>query len=215
MADHELSVDELAKLIGDRIPTGTVPAAWWITTDPDQLAAYDRWIADYDARREDIKRLADTLGVDVTDARTWHGFGSTSLLGFTPPPYMGHWNTELPEHRPIPDGWRIDKKKNLLVPSRRTKADRDSQANRDFNAVARIPHLTKYLTGMAGEIEIDHPGGGRIYFTGYTRGEQCVLALSGGDPDRQSGERRKAEIDTSIWHRQRVATLVALREARS
>lgn len=197
----EYTLDRARELIGNNVPAGSVPAAWWITTDPEQLAAYDRWSADYEARRLEILALAESIGADVTDARMWSGFGTTTLSGFAPPAFMGHWDTEHPQYRPVPDGWRIDKKQNLLRPARRTKADRESQINKDFNAVARIPDLCTYMTGMPGEIELRHPGGSRVYFVQYRRGDSCVMAFSGGDPDRQSTEHRKAVIDETVWHR--------------
>lgn len=199
--------DDLRSLIGDKVPNGDIPAAWWISTDPEQLAAYDKWVADYDARREQIKKLTDSLGLEITDAYSWSGGGVSELVGFLAPTFMGHWNTELPEYRPIPEGWRIDKKKNYLVPLRKTKADRESQANKDFAAVRRLPNVSSYLKGMPKELWLP----GHIYSTGFRRGEHCVIGYIFGDPDRAEKTDRFV-VDTSIWKRQKLSALIALRE---
>ena len=210
---NELTTDELRTLIGNRIPTGAIPAAWWVTTDPKQLAAYDRWLADYDAHRDKMQVFAETIGLTAEDAY-FSAWGKTAVLvGFRVPTYMGHWNTDHPEYRPVPDGWRIDKKTDRLVPLRRTKADRDSQANKDFAAHRSIPMVHAYVTGLPTEIHLDDRDfGGTIYRVNYRRGDHCVWAYCGGDPDRQPEKQMNDTVDSSVWHRQKLSVLLALRE---
>ncbi|GAS98777.1 uncharacterized protein RMCC_5742, partial [Mycolicibacterium canariasense] len=211
----EYSLDQARDLIGgDRIPTGAIPAAWWITTDPDQLAAYDRWSADFDAHREQIEALAATIGRTADDAY-FTVFGDRSVLtGFSVPREMTYWH-EHPDHLPVPEGWRIDRKTDRLVPSRRTKADRESQANKDFAAVASIPNVRTYVSGLPNEVYIENRDmGGTVYGTQYRRGVACVMAFKGGDPDRTPERKRwdDTKVNTNVWHRQRISVLVALRE---
>lgn len=213
----EYTVAEARDLIGiDHIPRpGGIPAVWWITTDPEQLCAYDRWQADFEARREKIKAFAATVGLKDTDAMMWTGFGGTSeFTGFNCPQsmlyYPGH-----PDHKPTPEGWRIDRKKGYLVPKRRTKVDRESQVNKDFNALRNVPNVKRYVSGLPTEIYLDNRDlGGTIYSVNYRRGDTCVWAYCGGDPDR-SPDRRKQVYDTTIWHRQKLSVLVALTEEKA
>lgn len=209
----EYTVEELRELVGKTFPGGGVPAVWWVTTDPEQLAAYDRWVADYETSRARTEALATSLGLTAADSYCWSDGRRTTMAGFKPPAFMGHWNTEHPEYRPIPPGWRIDKKENRLVPSRRTKADRESQANKDYDAIRSVPNVGAYMSGLPGEIMLDDRGwGGTIYYVRYRRGDNCVWAYSGGDPDRQPDKRVNDAVDTAIWHRQKLSVLLALRE---
>lgn len=208
------SIEELKALIGDRMPKiRAVPAAWWITTDPGQLSGYDQWVSDYDAHRDKIDALARSIGMTADDAY-YVSYGTSShLTGFRVPTFMGYWNTENPEYRPIPDGWRIDKKADRLVPSRRTKADRESDANKQWAAIKSIPALPSYLKGMPSEIFLDDRDfGGTCYRVQYRRGDGCVMAFSGGDPDRQPETRMNDQVDSAIWERQKLSALLAITE---
>jgi hypothetical protein len=207
------SQKDLEYLVGlDRVPVkGPVPAVWWITVNPDQLDAFDRFKADYAIHLDKVDALAKTLGLNTAAGRTSSWAGKTWLTGFDAPQGMYFWPSH-PDHIPVPDGWRLDRKKDRLVPSRKTKADRESQVNKDFAAVEKIPDVQAYVTGLPTTgiyIEDRGFGGGTIYTIHYWRGRNCVAAYTGGDPDRCTDE---LNIDTAIWHRQKLSALVALRE---
>lgn len=173
------------------------------------LDAYMRWELDHDAHAEKVGALAGSLGLELAAARTWVSFtGTTTLTGFTPPLEMTLWEHH-PDHRPVPPGWRIDKKENLLRPSRKTKAERENQINKVFNSLRRIPDIHTYMRGLPTEISI-RP---HIYGMQYYKGSHCVMAYTGGDPDRCVETR--PVIDTEIWHRQKLSDLIALRESAS
>lgn len=211
-------LDAARALVGDRVPSkSALPAVWWLTADPNQIDAYDRWLADYDAHREKTDAFAKSLGLKGADsALIWSNGWASTLAGFSVPTFMGHWNTEHPDYQPIPPGWRIDKKQNALVPSRRTKADRESQANKDFGTLMNVPHLGTYMSGLPAEISLDdREFGGTIYWVRYRRGENCVWAYSGGDPDRQPEKRANNAINTSVWHRMKLSILAALMEEKA
>ncbi|MCV7083287.1 hypothetical protein H7H37_21145 [Mycolicibacterium insubricum] len=193
---------------------GAVPAVWWITTDADQCGAYDRWKADYQTYTEKVERLAESIGLTVDAAIMWESFdGTSTLCGFRPPNGMGVGWSGHPNYRPVPDGWRIDSRKDLLVPSRKTKADRESQANKDFAAAGSIPDAHAYLTGLPTSIHLDDRFlGGTIYPVHYRRGAECVWAYCGGDPDRQPDRSMNDTVDESIWQRMKLSVLVALME---
>lgn len=211
-------LDVARALVGDRVPSkSALPAAWWLTADPNQIDAYDRWLADYDAHRDKVDAFAKSLGLDGSDSALIWSFGTASeLTGFTKPYNMGHWDTSRPDYRPIPEGWRFDKKRDALVPSRRTKADRESQANKDFDALLKVPNVASYMTGLPSDISLDDRDfGGTIYGVRYRRGENCVWAYSGGDPDRQPEKRANNAIDTTVWHRMKLSVLAALMEEKA
>ncbi|MES5383893.1 hypothetical protein ABVN64_30310 [Mycolicibacterium conceptionense] len=207
-------IDVARTLLGDTVPTkGGLPAAWWITTNPDLIAAFDRYRGDFESGREGVERLAQSIGLTADDAliTTWGNI--SELTGFNAPTRMRYWSGH-PDHQPVPEGWRLDKKTDRLVPSRKTKADRESEVNKAFAAVKKIPNVRAYMKGLPTEIYLDDRDfGGTIYGVNYRRGAECVWAYSGGDPDRQSeSDRRHAVIDTSIWHRMKLSVLMALRE---
>lgn len=205
------SVKDLEYLVGlDQVPLrGPLPAVWWVTVEPELLDAYDRWKADYAVHYERVRVLAESIGVKVESGRTWSFNGRTELSGFTPPHEMLLWAGH-PEHVPVPAGWRLDRKEGRLVPSRRTKADRESQVNRDWAAVKRIPDVQAYMRGLPNEIMLsDREFGGTMYKVVYWRGVRAVMAYTGADPDRSED---KLEIDRGLWHRQKLSALATLRE---
>lgn len=211
------NLDVARALVGDRVPSkSALPAVWWLTADPNQIDAYDRWQADYDAHREKVDAFAKSLGLDGADsAFMWSHGTATVLTGFNAPTAMRYWSGH-PEHQPVPEGWRLDKKTDCLVPSRKTKADRESQANKDFDALKRVPNVGAYMSGLPAEISLDDRDfGGTIYWIRYRRGENCVWAYSGGDPDRQPEKRANTQIDTSVWHRMKLSILAALMEEKA
>ncbi|WP_336792985.1 hypothetical protein [Gordonia malaquae] len=196
---------DLQSVVGP-IPAGDVPAAWWITTAPVEIAAYDLYrlkYADYFDNR--LKPLMDELGVDT--ARTWRSPRGTSLKGFSVPRGMGTWPSH-PDYRPVPDGWRIDKQNNLLVPIRRTKADRDSAANRIMKDLHAVPSAERVMSGLARELHLP----GHLYWPHYLRGTASIIAYVGGDPDRADVP---YEVDESIWTRRTVAEWRELQEKAS
>lgn len=199
----EYSQSELHELIG-RVPSGGIPAAWWITTDAGQLAAYEQYQQDFDERRVKVEALANALGLTADKAMMSSWGNRSELTGFAAPHGMLIWDSH-PDHIPTPEGWRIDRKKDYLVPKRKSKADRESQANKDFAAIRTIPIVGAYLTGLPSEIWLP----GAIYTIQYRRGDACIMAFSGADPDRSED---KLTIDTNIWHRQKLSALIAMRE---
>ena len=201
----EYSLDEAKELIGSNLPRGGIPAAWWITTDQTQLDAYDRYRTDYDAHIDKIDELAQTIDLTVEDALIWKGAGRTELIGFDASPAR--------QLLPVPAGWRLDRKQDRFVPSRKTKADREGPVVRHFVAVKDVPNIAAYITGLPKEIYLDdRPFGGTVYWFQFRRGDKCVMAFIGGDPDRAPEARRNGEIDTDIWHRQKLSVLLAMRE---
>ncbi|ACU41892.1 hypothetical protein SEA_HALEEMA_54 [Mycobacterium phage Haleema] len=214
-----VDLDTARQLIGDGVPsTGALPAAWWISTDPEIIEAYDRWKSDYAAHRDRVDAFVrDTFGgTGAEDAMMWsHGTRSV-ISGFTPPHEMTIWPGH-DDYRPPPTGWRVDSKSHLLVPSRKTKADRESDANKVFDAIKQVPNLGSYIFGLSPELFLDDRGwGGTVYYTRYRRGDNCVWAYSGGDPDRQlTDDRRAFKVAAIVWTRMPLSTLAKLMEEKA
>ncbi|AXH49014.1 hypothetical protein SEA_CRATER_55 [Gordonia phage Crater] len=194
------TVDEVRTLIGDKLPGGGVPASWWITTDAEVLRLFDEWSTAEFEYQNRVANLGEELGCE-----RWmcSGHGG-SLMGFVPPTGMGTWESH-PEFKPVPTGWRIDSKTRYLVPGRRTKADRESAANKRFADLKHAPQLS--TPGMPQELWLP----GAVYGVSIRRGEACVMAFCGGDPDRAES-RREFEVDESIWERLPLSTFHLLRE---
>lgn len=208
----EFDIETVRDLIGQPVPGGAVPAIWWLTTDPEQLVAYARWKADYQKHFAKVEKLAQTLGLRATDAFVFSYANRSALSGFRVKSAWAYWPGRE-GYQPMPTGWRIDKKNDRLVPSRKTKADRESQANKDFAAIRVVPNVRAYITGLPAEIYLDDRDfGGTAYPVHYRRGEKCVWAYCGGDPDRQPEKKMNDAVDESIWHRQKLSVLIALRE---
>ncbi|MCF3939942.1 hypothetical protein [Gordonia tangerina] len=192
---------ELTKLIGDKLPGGGVPAAWWISTDDEVIRLFDEWS---DAEFKHQKKVAD-LGDELGCERWFTSGMGGALRGFDPPRGMGKWKNH-PDYKPVPEGWRIDSKSGYLVPSRKTKADRESDANKRFDELRASPQLS--TPGMPSEMWLP----GHIYGTNIRRGEACLMAFSGGDPDRLEG-RREFVVDANLWTRLPLSAFHLMREA--
>ncbi|AKJ72224.1 hypothetical protein TPA4_59 [Tsukamurella phage TPA4] len=198
-----LTLDEARHLIGDRMPriTGAMPAAWWLTTDPEILDGIDEYDAAYKKWHDGVFALADELG--VKKAMT----GRFGLYGFIPTAEMRADRTL------IPAGWRIDAKRDYLVLSRKRKADRESDAAKRFNEVCAAPQEYRFFTPMDLEVELPtdrRDGSFHRYSPAYRRVEHAVMAVIGADPDRVPGADSK--VETTVWHRQKLSVLVALAE---
>lgn len=195
----DLDYNRIQSLIGDTLPGGGAPAAWWLSTDADIIQLFDDWADADTVHHNKIADLAKELG-----CTQWMGGRRRhALLGFIPPSGMTKWESH-PDYRPIPEGWRIDSKSRWLVPSRRTKKDRESEANTRFSELRRAPQLS--TPGMPQDLWLP----GYIYGVDIRRGDSCVMAFCGGDPDRTS--RNEFTVDETKWERLPLSIFHRLRE---
>lgn len=191
---------QVRDLVGDKLPTGGIPAAWWIATDAGVVEKFDQWSALEFEHQNAVASLGESLG-----CKRWMASGrGGDVMGFVPPSGMGTWESH-PDYQPVPAHWRIDSKSGYLVPSRKTKADRESDAAKQFAAIQRAPDLE--TPGMPRDLWIP----GHIYGVSIRRGESCVMAFCGGDPDRAEG-RNEFVVDESIWERLPLSIFHLLRE---
>ncbi|KXO92952.1 Uncharacterised protein (plasmid) [Tsukamurella tyrosinosolvens] len=198
----KLELDEARVLIGDRLPKfkNTLPAAWWIATDPRVVDGYDRYRSSYDAWNKKVFDVADDIGVK-TARISWFG-----VHGYEPTDEMRAGRTV------VPVGWRIDSKSGHLVPSRRTKADREAATVQRFKELGHAPQESDFLPTM--DIEVRIPTGNgfsfRRYEPHYCRVANAVIAVMNADPDRVPDS--DSRVDTATWHRQKLSVLHALVE---
>ncbi|GAB18322.1 hypothetical protein GOEFS_051_00170 [Gordonia effusa NBRC 100432] len=191
---------EIANAIGT-IPGGGAPAAWWYSDDADNIAGYKRHEI---ARNEWFARFqtfAETHQGKSDEAPTWSSWdGSITLKGLV-----------TKDGHAIPEGWRFDHKTSLMVPSRKTKADRESNVSKEFAALRRVPAPRDYMTGMPASLWGDHTIS-PVEISMLTGGT-VVIAFCGSDPDRVNpGRRRYFPVDESKWHRLPLSTFHRLRD---
>lgn len=114
----------MAAVIGP-LPAGDVPAAWYMSQNPEVLAQYD----DYVYAREGWNRImADLLAYSKLPADIqFITLGQGFLKGLVPP---------AGAVKP-PRWWRIEDK--LLVPRKRTRAEKASEVNRLWSMLQAVP----------------------------------------------------------------------------
>lgn len=192
----DISPETLAPLV-DPIPSGN-PAAWWVTDDPQHLAQVEAFVeaeTAWDAAAEELAAEAgsDSTGIRVTSAR-----GYEHLVGFQP----------VPGSEPRV-GWRVDSDTGLLVPSKRTKADRESGSEERFQALSQVPVLGGYLTG----IDRGFIAGNKFWPTQFYVRDTVIAAFVAADPEectRGDG----FQVDAT-WTRIPMSTFHLLRERKS
>ncbi|QRI45249.1 hypothetical protein SEA_ENNEA_13 [Gordonia phage Ennea] len=210
--NYYYSADQLEELIGlDKFPDFRgIPAAWWITTSTLQLAAWERYQADRDEWFERARALTQKLGLGDEGVLV-SSFGKrTDVVGIKPSEEMRRSEWRGPSL--VPEGWRIDSKSGYLRPKRKTKADRESQANKDLAAIQRVPDSAAYIKGLPEYLQLDDGPGlsGHLYPFNVRKGEKCLMAFCAGDPDRAEKSRDHKIADW--WERQPLSTMHALRE---
>jgi len=189
------SLKQLAEILGP-LPPGDTPAAWWYSCDPQVLRDYARFEIDHKTWRTRMAHLYAISGFkspsDPLSAIRISSQGADYVLGLLPPPGV---------HQ-APTGWRFEH--GVLVPRKRTLAERGSPVNRAFARVRTIPRAADYLTGLpttlwtpdaAYPVDVRKPG-------------QAVLAFVGIDPDRSWPE----FAPSPQWGRLKLSTYWLLRE---
>jgi hypothetical protein len=197
--DHppDFSVKGMAALIG-KLPPGDLPAAWFMSLHHDVLAAYRRFDTDAEAWRG---RMAELIGIGGLPHRLrFSTLGGDYLVGLIPPQDM----TEPPRW------WRIDKE-GLLIPRKRTRAERDGQVNKLWKQLRDIPRAVDYLPGIPNTLWAP-PAGGSMADRGFAvhirKPAEAVLAFVGFDPDKAS----QPFVVDGQWTKMKLSTFHLLRE---
>ena len=165
MLDLGGSIKDIAEVIGV-LPAGDVPAAWFCSLNPEVLSAYAQYqsaSAIWRARMDELTMLSEfptTLKLST--------LGGDSLLGLIP------WEGMTTP----PRWWRLDKE-GLLVPRRRTRAEKASQVNTLWEQLRTIPRAVDFLPGLPNTLFI----GNQAYAVHIRKPAQAVLVFLAADPD--------------------------------
>lgn len=183
------SLHSLSIALGE-MPEGDLPVCWFISFDPDVLQAWDRFCDDYRAWMQTWNRLLEISGLPpATQIVT---SGTDTLQALSPPPGVK-----------TPTGWRKTATGHL-VPRRRTRGEKASEANRLWAALEVVPQAAQYLTGMPPAIWVN----GNAYPIHVRKPAKAVCAFVGVDPDAADPP---FEPD-GRWTRMKLSTFVMLLE---
>lgn len=182
------NLPELYALIGS-MPRGDTPAAWWACNAPEALEAWDRYTEDSRAWYATWNRLLKNAKLpENTRIRT---YGSDTLTGLLPPPGAGR----------IPRGWRKTPH-GYLVPRRRTREEKASEANTLFDRVRVIPRAVDYYDDVPTALWTTNPD--KAYPVHMRKPATMVLVFVGHDPEQadppfELGE-RWTRMTMSLFH---------------
>jgi hypothetical protein len=171
------------------MPAGQIPVAWWSSTHPEVIKAYEDFDRDIRRWRQKLGELLALSGLPA-DTRLFHR-GSDTMIGFTVPP------------QGAPEGWRVDKG-NHLVPRQRTKAEREGQIFTRFKELQPIPRAVDYLPGMPHTLWMDD----RVFFPQVFRPAIAVLVFIMGNPAKAA----EPFIVGEQWTEMKMSTFHLLRE---
>lgn len=197
--DHppDLSVQGMARTIG-KLPPGDLPASWFMSLHYDVIEAYKRFDKDAAAWRGRMAELAGIGGLPYK--LRFATLGGDHLLGLIPPEEM----TEAPRW------WRIDKDR-LLIPRKRTRAERNGEVNKLWAKVVDIPRAVDYLPGIPNTLWAPPEYEGqpeRAFAVHVRKPADAVLAFLAFDPDKAS---QPFAVDAQ-WTRMKLSTFHLLRE---
>lgn len=182
---------DLAQLLG-ALPEGDAPAAWWVSTHDEVLSAY----ADYQANKRRWNELYLELLAegDLPRTTTYVTASVNTLAGLTPPP----------ERKTTPRWFRTTPA-GLLVPRRRTRAEKTGPVVELWDGLEDIP--TPVLPGMPNGLVTPTA----VYPVALrARGvpPHAVCAFVGVDPEQADPP---FEV-SSHWSAMKLSTFHALRE---
>lgn len=195
----DTSLVSMAEVIGE-MPPGDAPAAWYVSLDPEVLAGYERFRADYQDWHRRLTELLELSGL-TTERLRISGLGGDYLAGLYPAS-----RREKP-----PAGWRMAKE-GYLVPRKQTRAQKEGEINRRFLALRRIPRAVDYLPGVPNTLWMPGPDGSTHAYPVHVRKPaQAVVVLLGADPDKAS----QPFVPDGRWSRMKLSTFHLLRERKA
>lgn len=168
MPEHSLK--SMAEVVGT-LPGGDIPAAWYLSLDPEVLAKYEQWRQAYAAWKDRYTELCERNGIAPTTK--YRRLGEDTVLGID-------GTAEL-----NPTWWRKTKE-GYWVPRKRTRAEKTSEAFQRFHAARRIPNAFRYVPGIASSVWIEGKGNDwatHVYPVHLRKPGQAVLAFVGVNPD--------------------------------
>ena len=177
----------MAAVIGP-LPPGDVPAAWYMSQNPEVMARYDEYVAERTVWNQHMAELLDysKLPADTQFVTLGQGF----LKGLVPPP-----GATKP-----PRWWRIEDK--LLVPRKRTRAEKASEVNRLWTMLQAVSQPR--LPGLPDTLWV----GTTAYAPTVRKPGKAVLVFLAHAPEKAT---QPFEVGHE-WSRLKVSTFHLLRE---
>ena len=176
----------MAAVIG-LLPPGDVPAAWYMSQNPEVLSRYDEYTAERTTWNQD---MAELLAYSKLPAHTqFVTLAGGCLSGLVPP-----------EGAKVPRWWR--KEGALLVPRKRTRAEKASEVNRLWAQLVQVPQPK--LPGLPDTLWL----GQHAYAPIVRKPGQAVLVFLARTPEQAT---QPYELGPE-WHRLKVSTFHLLRE---
>jgi hypothetical protein len=166
-----MGLHDLAQTIGE-LPGGDIPAAWYASMTDEVINAYDKYLADQRAWNNRYAELLKTAGLPPNCQFLTEG-GRGHLLGIVAPRDL---NT--------PPRWLKWEKGRILVPRKRTTAERQSIVRSLFLSLTVVPRPIDYIPGMPHTLLVGVPGDmtQRAYAPQVRRPAQAVLVFLAADP---------------------------------
>lgn len=179
---------DLARVVGE-VPAGDAPAAWWLSLHPEVLSAYEAWRVQRQAWGDRLTELCQESGLPPRPMTA-----GGELIGIIPDAGMK-----------APQWWRMTKEE-LLVPRKRTRAEKEGDVLRRWLDLNRVPMAVEYLPGMPNTL---WGADKKAYPVHIQRTpEKAVLAFVGYPP---MGAKIAFEPD-GRWTKMKLSTFYQLRE---
>ena len=193
LPDHSLK--SLAELVGT-LPAGDVPTAWYLSTHPEVLDAYQKFQVDHKAWRDRFAELCECAGLTAGKVKM-STYGGESLRGLYDKPTKDlRW-------------WRLTKD-GIWTPRKRTKAEKNSVIAQRFRAAAVIPCAVSYLPGMPHSLWLPGPEmATTVYPVHVRKSGEAVVVFLGAEPE--DATEFPFEVGPQ-WSRMKLSTYHALKE---
>lgn len=182
---------DLAQLLGS-LPEGDAPAAWWVSTHEEVLNAYVEYQSNQRRWNDLYMEMLAEGGLPKTTTYTTASL--TTLAGLNPPP-----------NRATPPRWFRKTPEGLLVPRRRTRAEKTGAVVELWDGLVDIP--TPVLPGMPPGLVTPTA----VYPVALrARGvpPHAVCAFVGVEPDRAD----PPFVVSEHWSQMKLSTFHQLRE---
>lgn len=186
----ENSIKSLRAIIG-QLPSGDIPAAWYSSTDPDVREGYDEFISANRDWNAVYKTMLTEAGLNESIRFVTHA--NHYLAGLVP-----RVGTQTPRLM------RVDKN-GLLVPRKRTRAEKESRVNELWEECFEMPDAEKFIPGIPHTIWQDN----RILPVKFRKPAIAVLAFMTIAPEEAT---QPFEVSPQ-WSRMKISTYHLLKEA--
>lgn len=185
---------DLARVVGE-VPSGDAPAGWWLSLHPEVLQAYETYRVQRQAWGDRLTELCQESGLSPKPMMA--GVDGGELIGIIPDGGM----------KTPPQWWRITKD-NLLVPRKRTTAEKEGDVLRRWLDLNRVPVPVEYLPGMPNTVWGTDERAYPVSIRRSLREGSAVLAFVGYDPKLA----KPAFEPDGRWTKMKLSTFYQLRE---